>query len=438
MKATAAAAVGGAAIGGPVILARPADSAVERKAANERITMGFIGPGKQGFGHVRRFLRSGDVQVVAVCDADQSRREFAKKQTEEAYAKERTSGAFKGCEAYRDFRELLARKDIDAVLIATPDHWHALPVILAAQAGKDIYCEKPLTLTINEARRMIEAVRKYKVIFQTGSQQRSDEEFHRACSLVRNGRIGTITKVNVGIGGPSKPCDLPTQPTPEGLDWDLWLGQTPVRGYHEVLCPKGIPTKPPKGQDVPFYENFPNWRNYREFSGGGMTDWGAHHFDIAQWGLGMDDSGPVEILPPNRDKREPLTYKYANGVVMCHGDADGVKFTGAEGVIEVNRGKFKSTPESLAKEPLDKLPIQLYLSRDHGGNWLECIRSRKDPICTIEIGARSVTVCHLGNLAWWNNRPLKWDPAKWEFVGDSEANTWLDRPKRDPWKLPAI
>jgi len=424
------------AVGGPYIITTPVRGAAGRPAPNDKITMGFIGPGKQGFGHVRRFIRSSEVQVVAVCDVDTSRREFARKTVEEQYAKDRDKPGYKGCAAYLDFRELLARKDIDAVLIATPDHWHAFPVILAAQAGKDIYCEKPLSLTIREAREMVKAVRKYKVIFQTGSQQRSDSKFRLACELVRSGRIGKVLRVNVGIGGPSKPCDLPEQPAPEGLDWNFWLGPAPYRGYHEIICPKGIPTKPaPNQPNVPFYEIFPHWRNYREYSGGGMTDWGAHHFDIAQWGLGMDNSGPVEIIPPNPGKKTPLTYKYANDVFMYHGGANGVKFTGADGVIEVNRGYFKSTPESIGKEPLGEKDVHLYESNDHTGDWLDCVQKRKTPICDIEIGCRSVTVCHLGNLAWWNNVTLKWDPEKERFIGNEEANKWLDRPKRAPWIL---
>jgi predicted dehydrogenase len=429
------------AVGGPVIITSPIRAAQGKPAPSDKITMGFIGPGKQGHGHVRRFLRMADIQVVAVCDVDASRREYARKVVEEQYAKDKDRATFKGCTTYKDFRDLLARKDIDIVLIATPDHWHAIPVIEAAKAKKDIYCEKPLSLTINEARQMVNAVRKNNVIFQTGSQQRTEfgGRFRQAAELVRSGRIGKVKTVHVGCGGPSRDCDLPEQPVPEGLDWDFWLGPAPKRGYHKVLCPPGIPTKPPADMgNVPFYENFPNWRSYKDYSGGGMTDFGAHHFDIAQWGLNMDNSGPVEIYPPDGKDYKTLTYKYASGVVMYHGGANSVKFTGTDGWIEVSRGSIQSSPESILKEPLGPNDVHLDVHEGHAENWLTCVRSRKLPICDIEIGCRSVTVCHLGNLAYWNKRPLKWDPEKERFIGDDEADKWLDRPKRAPWSLPTV
>lgn len=426
-----------AAVAGPVIITTPIRAAAGRTAPNDRIVMGFIGPGKQGFGHVRRFLGYGDVQVVAVCDVDTSRREHAKKAVEDHYAKQKVG--YKGCTAHKDFRELLDRQDINAVLIAVPDHWHAIPVITAAMAKKDIYCEKPLSLTIHEARAMVNAVRKNNVIFQTGSQQRTEFKglFKKAVSAVRSGRIGKITQVNVGVAGPSRDCNLPGEPVPEGLDWDFWLGPAPFRPYHKEICPPGIPVKPKNNpKDVVFYDIFPHWRNYKDYSGGGMTDFGAHHFDIAQWGLDMDNSGPTEIYPPDGKDYKTLTYKYANGVVMYHGGANSIKFTGADGWVEVSRSAIKSSPESVINEPFGPKDVQVGVPEGHAENWLNCIRSRKLPVADVEIGCRSVTVCHLGNLAYWNKRPLKWDPEKEQFVGDAEANTWLDRPKRAPWKLP--
>lgn len=410
------------AVGAPYLIT----SSVGRAAPSDRITMGIIGPGMQGKGLLSRFMRYRDTQFVAVAEVSTIRRENGGKMIEYRYAKEKKKGAFKGHALYKDFRKLLARDDIDAVIIATPDHWHAIPVIQAAKEGKDIFCEKPLSLTIHEARAMVNAARKYKRVFQTGSMQRSDSKFRLACELVRSGRIGKVQTVHVGIGGPSRDCDLPSEPIPEGLDWNFWLGPAPYRGYNKEICPPGL------------YDFFPNWRNYKDYSGGGMTDWGAHHFDIAQWGLGMDNSGPVEIIPPNPKKKTPLTYKYANGVVMYHGGANGILFTGPKGKIEVNRGYFKADPESIGKEPLGPNDVHLYKSNNHYRDFLDCVRSRKRPICDVEIGCRSVTVCHLGNLAWWNNRRLRWDPVKERFIGDSEANTWLDRPKRAPWKLPVI
>jgi predicted dehydrogenase len=209
-----------------------------------------------------------------------------------------------------------------------------------------------------------------------------------------------------------------------GLDWSFWLGPSPARPYNSILSPRGI------------HDHYPHWRNYREYSGGMMTDWGAHHFDIAQWGLGMDHSGPVEIIPPeDPNARSGVRFRYANGVEMVHDSTTrGVKFVGTSGSIYVDRGKFQADPESIGQESLDALPVQLYASTNHLKDWLDCVRTRKLPICDVEIGCRSVTVCHLGNLAYWNHRRLKWDPKKECLIGDKEANTWLNRTKRAPWK----
>jgi len=392
---------------------------------NERITLGFIGMGRQNRSLLNGFIRNKGTQVVAVCEVDTTRREHAKKTVEDYYATQTDRDSFKGCDACKDFRQLVARKDIDAVVIAAPDHWHAIQVIAAANAGKDIYCEKPLSLTIAEARAMVNAVRRNKRVFQTGSMQRSSREFLKACELVRNGRIGKVKTVIVGVGEPSKWCDLPEEPIEPGLDWDFWLGPAPLRPYNSILSPRGV------------HDFFPNWRNYREYSGGMMTDWGAHHFDIAQWGLGMDDSGPVEIIPPDDPKAKTgVRYLYADGVEMIHDSSkNGVTFVGTDGKIFVDRGKFEAEPESIGQEPLGDKAIRLYASGNHLRDWLDCVHSRKRPICDVEIGCRSVTVCHLGNLAYWNHRRLKWDPKKEEFAGDKEANTWLDRAKRAPWKI---
>jgi predicted dehydrogenase len=255
--------------------------------------------------------------------------------------------------------------------------------------------------------------------------QRSSREFLKACELVRNGRIGKVKTVIVGVGGPSKWCDLPEETMELGLDWNFWLGPAPVRPYNSILSPRGV------------HDHFPDWRSYREYSGGGMTDWGAHHFDIAQWGLGMDDSGPVEIIPPDDPKAGTgVRFLYANGVEMIHDSSkDGVNFIGTEGRIFVTRGKFEAEPESIGEESLGGKAIRLYASSNHLQDWLKCVRSRQRPICDVEIGCRSATVCHLGNLAYWNHRRLKWNPKKEKFIGDKEANTWLDRTKRAPWKI---
>lgn len=407
----------------PSVLISRAFGAAERTTPNERITMGHIGVGSQGGGLLRRILGDSGTQVVAVCDVNADNRESAKERVETQYAENTRSGTYQGCAAYNDFRELLARDDIDAVVIATPDHWHAIIAIEAAKAGKDIYCEKPLSLTIREARAMVEATRRYGRVFQTGSQQRSAREFRFACELVRNGYIGQLQTIHANVGGPSQERYLPAEPVPAGLDWDMWLGPAPEVPFHRERVSWG------------------GWRGNRDYSGGGMTDWGAHHFDIAQWALGMDNSGPVRITPPNGAEVEALTFEYSNGVKLFHSDkadganVNGVLFTGSEGKVEVNRGYLKTWPDELSKVVIKPDEIRLYESRDHVGNWLNCIRTRQKPVADVEIGARSVTVCHLGNIAYWLGRSLQWDPAREEIIGDEEAARWLDRPKRAPWHL---
>src|SRR5262245_56903353 len=322
----AAAAAG---LAGPTLLTSTRSASAGR-GPNDRVTLGFIGVGTMGRGHLGAFLGMGDVQVLAVCDVARERRESAKQMVVDRYAKDK-KGAYQGCKAFTDFRELLAVKDIDAVVIATPDHWHAITAVHATNAGKDIYCEKPLTNVIADGRKIVEAVRQHKVVFQTGSQQRSEYagRFRLAAELVRNGRIGKLKAVRIGVGGPAKPCDLPEQEVPDGTDWDFWLGPAPKRGYNEKLCPKGV------------HKHFPAWRNYREYAGGGLADMGAHHFDIAQWALGMDGSGPVKVEPPSDPKATSgLKFTYASGLEMYHGAKADCVFEGADGTIEVSRDRF--------------------------------------------------------------------------------------------------
>jgi predicted dehydrogenase len=421
---------------------------------NDRLTLGFVGLGTQGRGLMSGFLDRKDTQTLAVCDVDTTRRDHARKMVDDKYAKQ-TATDYKGCTAYKDFRELIARKDVDAVVIATPDHWHALIATAVARAGKDIYCEKPLSESVREARAMVDAVRKNNRVFQTGSMQRSSREFRVACELVQNGIIGKISRVEVAVGDPGIPCNLPEEEVEPGLDWDMWLGPAPKRGYHSELSPRGV------------HKHFPNWRNYREYGGGMITDWGAHHFDIAQWGMGMDDSGPVEIFPAEQPgAKRGVRYKYANGVEVIHKDGPGVTFFGSEGKVIVNRGKFelwmgdqqkagaipKPPPdnpeqkadrgkllaqdlEAVEKEYLAGAKIKLYKSSDHKSDWLNAIKNRAKPICDVEVGARSVTVCHLINLAYYHGQKMQWDPKKNDFVGHTGSREWLDVPHRDPWKL---
>jgi predicted dehydrogenase len=401
--------------------------------ANERIALGFIGVGMMGRGHLGGHLNDAGAQIVAVCDVEPTRREDAKKKVETKYAEAMKKGTYKGCDAYTDFREILGRKDIDAVVIATPDHWHAIPCVEAAQAGKHIYCEKPLTHTISEGRKIVDAVKKAGVVFQTGSQQRSEfgGHFRKAVEYIRNGRIGKLKTVRIGdgVGDPPIPCDLPEQETPAGTDWDRWLGPAPKRGYNAELCPKGI------------HSHFPRFRAYREYAGGYLADMGAHHFDIAQWALDMDGAGPVKVEPPEKGNRG-LKFTYANGVEMFHG-ADNVPkgmqndcvFEGTDGTIYVGRGGIGSNPATILTTPLADGGFRAYPSNSHRKNWLDCIRTKKDTICTAEIGHRSATVCHLANIGYRLRRALRWDPAQEQFLDDAEANKLLAREYRAPWKL---
>lgn len=400
-------------------------------SASNRITMGFIGMGRRTTrqGLLEAFLHNPDVQVLGLCDVDALKLKGAKNTVEKYYTSQSSKGSYKGCAGYRDFREILGRDDIDAVLISLPDHWHAIPVIEAAKAGKDIYAEKPLSFSIVEGRAMVEAVRNYERVFQTGSQQRSSRNFRFACELVRNGYIGELKTVTVGIGGPPEDyCDFPAEPEPDYLDWDMWLGPAPWRPYSSKLSvpidSKGLVLTP-----------VPAWRYIRDYSGGHLTDWGSHHFDIAQWGMDTEYTGPVGIIPPDGKDYQVLTYKYANGVTMTRDKANGILFTGTEGKVEVNRGYLRTWPESLSKQQIGGNDIRLYESNNHGTNWLDSIRQRTQPICDVEIGHRSVSVAHLGNIAYRLGRPLTWDPEREVFIGDEQANRLLSRPMRGPWYL---
>jgi len=403
-------------------------------APNNQITLGFVGMGTQNRSLLHNFLRHSETRVLAVCDVDTNRREAAKQSVESFYTQSKID--YKGCAAYNDFRELLARKDIDGVVIATPDHWHGLVTIAAAQAGKDIYCEKPLSHTVFEGRAMVNAVRQNKRVLQTGSMQRSSREFRAACELVRNGALGKVSRVDVAVGGPPVPCDLPAEPDEPGLDWNFWLGPAPTRPYNSVLSPRGV------------HKHFPEWRHYREYGGGGVCDWGAHHLDIAHWALGYDDSGPLEILPPNEPNAQSgVRLLYANGVEITHQKGNGVTFYGAKGKLYVNRGKFElwlgteqkakdvGDCDPMLKELLPANAVRLYYSYDHLGDWLKSMRSRKPPICDVEIGARTATACNLINLAYFYGKPLKWDPIKEQFRDGTGDPKWLTRDYRQPWKV---
>jgi predicted dehydrogenase len=424
LRKSAAAISAAASLALPTIVSPRVFGNTKAAPPSDRVRLGFIGVGNQGGQNVDRFLKMLDrVDIVALCDVDSSHL---------AEIRTRVEGKTKKkCAAYGDYRKLLENKDVDGVVITTPDHWHALATIDACRAGKDVYCEKPLSLTIAEGRAMVNASRATKRIVQTGSQQRSAENFRRACELVRSGRLGKIHTVKVGIAGVNfgkkKPIADSSSPPPE-LDYDFWLGPAPFRPYH------------------PRHVHY-NFRFFWDYSGGQMTNWGAHHLDIAQWGLGMDDSGPVKIEGKARYNAEKLFevpewcevhYEYANGVKIICGQSQkgGTTFEGENGSIYVSRNKLEANPADILKSPAGESDVHLYESADHHGNWLDCIHSRELPICDVEIGHRSATVCHLGNIAIRSQKTVHWDPATEKVIGDEEIARMTSRPYRAPWSLP--
>ena len=393
-------------------------------APSDRINLGFIGTGKQGRGLLHSF--ADKAQVIAGADADEKKLALFQSLAEKSYAASTGKNEYKGFKGYTDFRKLLQRKDIDAVVIATPDHWHAVHTVMAANAGKHVYCEKPMAHSIEEGRAMVNVMKKNKLVFQTGSMQRSWKNFRQACALVRNGYIGNIKEVLVNVGDAAIPCTLAGEPKPAYLDWDAWVGPGPLRSYNAVLSP-------PVEQDI-----YPNWRLYKEYGGGAVSDWGAHMFDIAQWGLGMDDSGPVKFLPPEGNAVKGLIMEYANGVQMKHADFGrdyGVRFIGDKGKIDISRDYLDSDPVNIASAVIKPGDIQLYNSPDHYYDWLNCIKTGKQPVCDAETGHRTSSVCCLANIAYWLRKPLNWDPVKEKFTNSDEGNQLVRAHIRAPWKL---
>ena len=392
---------------------------------SDMITLGFIGCGKQGRILSNYFLSTNEIRILALSEVYKDKSELMLKTIKTNQEKNNQPVNDNDIAVYNDFRELLSRKDIDAVVIATPDHWHAAVAVRAAEAGKDIYCEKPLSVTVKEGRAMVKATRKHKRVFQTGSMQRSWPEFRQAVEIVRNGFIGEIKSIKVNVGPPPAAYNLPEQPVPDGLDWSKWLGPNEFKPFNAELAP-------PITKDV-----YPNWRNYKEFGGGMVTDWGAHMFDIAQWALDMDESGPVEIFAP--DAEHPfLTYKYKNNIIMTHEKWEwnnAVMFTGTEGEIRIGRGKLETTPASVKTLIIDSTKKHVYKSENHYKDFLNAMRTRTKPICDVETGHRTATVCNIGNIAYQLKRPLKWNPKKEKFKKDAEANALLGRPMLNEWAI---
>jgi predicted dehydrogenase len=385
--------------------------------ADADVKLGFIGMGQQSMFLLSGFLKIPGVQVVAGCDVYGIKRKRFEKRVTAFYAKE---GKTAKIDTYEKFEDLLNRKDINAVVIAVPDHSHARIAIAALKAGKDVYLEKPMTFTIYEGQQLRKVVRETGRILGIGSQQRSDPNFQHAVKMVQTGALGKITKVNAYVGAPPKPYDLPEEPLPADLNWPLWLGSLPQNIHFNNQLDPPISLEPEVNEKI-----WGAWRWYTEMGGGFTTDWGAHMFDIAQWGLGMDKNGPVEISPIG-DGTEFMKFKYANGVVMTSEPFDekltkGVKFIGEKGWIEVSRGYFKaSDPKFNAAEKVKsdgpyetKIPHQL--------NFVESVRKHKDPVVPVEIGHSSCTVCNLGNIACQLKRTIKWDPKNEKFVDDTDG-----------------
>lgn len=407
----------GTAIGVPTVIPHSALGEGKRPGANDRITVGVIGTGGRSRLLIEQLPEQG--QILAVCDCFLARAEQVNA--------EKGGGQWA---VYQDHRKLLERKDIDAVIVGTPDHTRVLICIHACQAGKDIYAEKPLTLYIREGRVLVNAVRKYGRVFQVGSQQRSMAMNRIACEFIRSGKLGKIRVVQgCNYTGPRFYEGLPEEPIPEKLDWDRWLGQTPYRPYNKQL----------------HY----GWMAWWDYSGGEMTNWGAHGLDQIQWALGKDDTGPVDIRPQGgpKDMNAPVHMKYADGtpvrLELNPGPMGGAIFSGENGRIEINRNKFTCNPPDLIKElpPKEEIDkwrdeVALWQAKYHMENWMNCMRTREKPVADVEIGHRSITIAHLANIARYLGRRLQWDPEKEIFVGDEEANQLVERPQRPGYELP--
>ena len=410
LKHGASLAAGSAAI--PYFVPSGALAAPDKPGANDRVTVGYIGAG--GRANLLMDQMPGGSQIVAVCDCDLPRAEAAAK---------KHGGKWK---VHQDYRKMLEQQDMDAVIVPVTDHGRVLPCVHACQAGKDIYAEKPLTVYISEGRGLVDAVRKHKRVFQVGSQQRSMEMNRFACEFVRNGGIGKVhTVLGINYSGVGRYTGLPEQPIPQGLDWDMWCGPTDLRPYNSKL--------------------HRSWMGWRSYSGGQMTNWGAHGLDQVQWALSASHSGPVEVWPASPGRNSKLSMRYANGVLLRleleKGPYGGAIFVGDRGKIEINRNKFTTNPPDLAKDPPPREAQAIWegpgwQAKLHIKNWLDCVKTRELPTADVEIGHRSITVCHLANIARWIGRKLRWDPETETFPGDDEANAYLDRPRRKGYELP--
>jgi len=412
-----------------------------RIAPSDRVVLGFIGLGRQGISDFHSFTNCPGVQVAAGSDVDTIKNDRLIRTVSAWQKKANISGR---CQTYEFYEDLLARKDIDAVSIATPDHWHALSTIHACQAGKDVFCQKPLSYTISESLAMVRAVRNNKRVLQVGSQQRSDKEFQKAISLVRSGAIGHIESVYVRIGEHPSTYDLPVVPVPDNLNFNIWLGplNDPKIHYHPDICP---PIAPPDYREK---GDWGRWRYYKETANGFTGDWGAHMFDIAQAALGMDGSGPVEFIPAGYQGIMYDTMKYANGVIMTEQpfredkpDDKGIKFNGTKGWVRVARGFIDCSDPSLLEKSEQNIAEEDYvMSAGHMQNFIDCVRSRQNPIAPVEAGASTAILCCLSNIAHELRRPVKWDPVTQSLVNDkeAEAHRLYYYKYRHPYTLPYL
>ena len=417
----------------PAIIPASARGKDGNEPPSERITLGFIGTGGQGTFLLRNFVKKADAHILAVCDVHTERRNRAKKIVEDAYAETFGAGSYRGCDTYNDFRDVIARDDIDAVVIAVPDNWHAIPAVMAADAGKDVYGEKPMAVTIAESRAIADAVKRNGIVFQTGSMRRSIERFRSGCELVRNGYIGKLhtirSSVPTGWG-----CDpQPVTPVPDGFDYDMWLGPAPWQPHTEMRWN-------PRPSFILDYGN------------GMITDLGTHFNDIAQWGHGTDTTGPISVDGRGEYPTTGLydtmlhchiEYEFADGVRMTCVDKDpkpriSARFEGDEGWIDIGYNETTAEPQSLLSKILGPNDQRLYRSNDHHKNFLDCVKSRKETAAPAEVGHRSFSLCCMGNISMLLKRKLRWDPEAERFIGDDEANRMLSRSMRAPWKLPSV
>ena len=385
-------------------------------APSDKVNLGFIGLGKQSRGLAARFVQNTNAQIIASCDVWTTKNAWFKDHVEKVYAEHRNQSGYNSVNTFLEYKELLDQTEIDAVIVATPDHWHALQSIDAMKAGKDVFCEKPLTHTLKEGKEMVKWAKKTGKIVQTGSMQRSWDNFRKACELVRNGYLGDIQKILVNVGDPARPYDLKAEAMPVEVNWNNWCGPAPLLGYNHRLAPSN--------NDVDFW---PDWRLYQEVGGGILCDWGAHMFDIVQWALGMDRTGPVKFVPPtDKNAVRGLKMYYANGIEVVHEDFErgwGVRFIGTEGKMDVSRSFLETDPAGILNVELKNTDTRLYkVKKDHYQDWIDAIKNRTQPVCDVETGHRSASVCNIANIAYDLGETLQWDPETEKFKGNSTAN----------------